>query len=187
MNRKGFSLVELAVVLVVIGLIIGMVMKGRQLIDGARVKNLASQYNKVNAGMNIFYERYGFVPGDGCDSATDTVAGCDQTRNGLIESGTGEVEDEAFWHLLISETNILADSDQESVFGTDWSVVQVSSENFLEADGDRRLICALDQLIDDGVETTGLVVTTNTTDPYSATTDCWSETDTNTVRMRIIP
>ena len=64
-RNQGFTLVELAIVLVVIGLILGMAFKGKDLIDGAKVKNLAAQYNKVVAGANTFYEKYGFYPGDG--------------------------------------------------------------------------------------------------------------------------
>lgn len=45
-KQSGFTLVELAIVLVIIGLILGMAFKGKDLIDGAKVKNLAAQYNK---------------------------------------------------------------------------------------------------------------------------------------------
>ncbi|MDQ5888705.1 MAG: hypothetical protein QG667_1999, partial [Pseudomonadota bacterium] len=67
-RQTGFTLVELAIVLVVIGLILGMAFKGKDLIDSAKVKNLAAQYNKIVAASNTFYEKYGSYPGDGCSA-----------------------------------------------------------------------------------------------------------------------
>jgi prepilin-type N-terminal cleavage/methylation domain-containing protein len=65
-KQTGFTLVELAIVLVIIGLILGMAFKGKDLIDGAKVKSLAAQYNKIQAAFNIYFEKYGAYPGDGC-------------------------------------------------------------------------------------------------------------------------
>ena len=46
-RSAGFTLIETAVVLVVIGLILGMIFKSRELIDQGRVKNLAAQHAKI--------------------------------------------------------------------------------------------------------------------------------------------
>ena len=67
--QHGFTLVELAIALVIIGLVLGMTFKGRELIDGAKVKSVQAQYGKISAAMNIFFEKYGFYPGDGCASS----------------------------------------------------------------------------------------------------------------------
>ena len=50
-RQYGFTLVEIAIVLVVIGLLLGGVLKGRELISGARVRNLAD----MNAGIQAAY------------------------------------------------------------------------------------------------------------------------------------
>ncbi len=49
-NQKGFTLVELAIVLVIIGLILGAVLKGQDLINNARMKRLYNLQQEVNAG-----------------------------------------------------------------------------------------------------------------------------------------
>lgn len=80
-TQKGFTLVEIAVVLVIIGLLLGGVLKGQELIASARVRNLADQQSGIQAAYYGFIDRYRAVPGDmdGADAAnaigvTDTPA-----------------------------------------------------------------------------------------------------------------
>ncbi len=62
--NAGFSLVELAIVLVVIGLLIGGILKGQELIESARLKSVLSQLNEYRLATGIFVDRYGGLPGD---------------------------------------------------------------------------------------------------------------------------
>ncbi len=67
MNKKkqtGFTLVEIAIVLVIIGLLLGGILKGQELINSARVRNLADQNSGVQAAYFGFIDRYRQVPGD---------------------------------------------------------------------------------------------------------------------------
>lgn len=61
-NTQGFTLVELAIVLVIIGLIVAGVMKGRTLIDSSRAKNVAGQLMAVQGGAVTFHDRFPVVP-----------------------------------------------------------------------------------------------------------------------------
>ena len=65
-NRKqaGFTLVEIAIVLVIIGLLLGGILKGQELINSARVRNLADQNSGIQAAYFGFIDRYRQVPGD---------------------------------------------------------------------------------------------------------------------------
>ncbi len=64
-TQKGFTLIEMAIVLVIIGIIIGAVVKGKDLVRGAEQKRLYSTY--LNAWMvaySNYYDRTGLVLGD---------------------------------------------------------------------------------------------------------------------------
>ena len=73
-KQSGFTLVEIAIVLVVIGLLLGGILKGQQLINSARVRNLADQNSGVQAAYYGFIDRYRNLPGDmTCASAIAAV------------------------------------------------------------------------------------------------------------------
>jgi prepilin-type N-terminal cleavage/methylation domain-containing protein len=107
MNRsKGFTLIEIAIVLVIIGLLLGGVLKGQELITGARVRNLISQQDGIKAAFFGFQDRYRALPGD--YAAADTNINCGTTPcvggngNGRIEAGNsaGTHEEILAWHHL---------------------------------------------------------------------------------------
>ncbi|MCW8821743.1 MAG: prepilin-type N-terminal cleavage/methylation domain-containing protein [Sulfurovum sp.] len=78
-NRKGFTLVELSIVLVVIGLLIGGVLKGKSMIDNAKQKRVKGDVDGIVAATYNYQDKYGFLPGDDTTNlATGTlaVAGC---------------------------------------------------------------------------------------------------------------
>jgi prepilin-type N-terminal cleavage/methylation domain-containing protein len=62
--KAGFTLVELSIVLVIIGLITGGVLVGRDLIDAAAIRAQISQIEKYQATVNTFRGKYGYLPGD---------------------------------------------------------------------------------------------------------------------------
>jgi prepilin-type N-terminal cleavage/methylation domain-containing protein len=73
-HRNGFTLIEVAIVLVIIGLLLGGILKGQELITGARVRNLISQQDGIKAAFFGFQDRYRALPGD--YSAADTNITC---------------------------------------------------------------------------------------------------------------
>lgn len=198
-NSPGFTLIEMAIVLVVIGLILGMVYKTRELIAQAQVKKVAANYNKIIGGMNTFYDRYGFYPGDGCPSGSpSSPMDCTGDQNGMIDVDCGSAgcssEAQAFWHLLVDVTGILQKGSQESVFGQQWLIWQEDINNsgpanWLDLDGgaqgDPKVICALDQKIDDGYDESGDV--TDEANDYNPDTDCWSMSGQGNPKLKILP
>ena len=62
--QGGFTLVEVAIVLVIIGLILGGVFKGQALVDSARVRSISSEMDGIRTAMLSFQERYRSIPGD---------------------------------------------------------------------------------------------------------------------------
>jgi len=63
--RKAFTLVELAIVLVIIGFLLAMGMKGTELIKSAKLQTEAYKFKKIAAGIGSFYNKYNYLPGDG--------------------------------------------------------------------------------------------------------------------------
>ncbi|TVT47781.1 MAG: prepilin-type N-terminal cleavage/methylation domain-containing protein [Denitromonas halophila] len=62
--QRGFTLVEIAVVLVIIGLLLGGVLKGQELINNAKVKSLVQEFNNVSTMIYGYQDRFRFLPGD---------------------------------------------------------------------------------------------------------------------------
>ncbi|HZQ55291.1 MAG TPA: prepilin-type N-terminal cleavage/methylation domain-containing protein [Bryobacteraceae bacterium] len=87
-NRAGFTLIELSVVLVVIGLIVGGVLAGQDLIRAASVRATISQIDKLNVAVNVFRDKYkDNLPGD--MSAADAASFGFLTRPGTVGAGDG--------------------------------------------------------------------------------------------------
>ncbi len=63
-SQSGFTLVEIAIVLVIIGLLLGGVLKGQELIENGRVKAAANDFNGIVAAHNSYFDRYRRLPGD---------------------------------------------------------------------------------------------------------------------------
>jgi prepilin-type N-terminal cleavage/methylation domain-containing protein len=63
-SQSGFTLVEIAIVLVIIGLLLGGVLKGTELIENSKVKRAASEINGIGAGYYSYLDRYKTIPGD---------------------------------------------------------------------------------------------------------------------------
>lgn len=80
-SQAGFNLIEIAIVLVIIGLLLGGVLKGQELITGARVRNLISQQDGIKVAYFGFVDRFRAPPGD-YGMATTYIAGATANGNG---------------------------------------------------------------------------------------------------------
>ena len=107
MNKQnGFTLVEIAIVLVVIGLLLGGVLKGQELLENGRIRKALNDFNTVAAATFTYQDRYRRLPGDDdeaerFDGVTDSEDGDDDgVINGDWNIDTGDVESRHFWlHL----------------------------------------------------------------------------------------
>ncbi len=80
-KQRGFTLVEIAIVLMIIGLLIGGILRGQELITSARVRNIIDQKAAIQTAQIGFMDRYRMLPGDLTD-AQATIVG-----NGAVGSG----------------------------------------------------------------------------------------------------
>jgi prepilin-type N-terminal cleavage/methylation domain-containing protein len=63
-TQQGFTLVEIAIVLVIIGLLLGGILKGQEMINQAKIKNVVADFSGVSAAYYGYQDRYRAIPGD---------------------------------------------------------------------------------------------------------------------------
>ncbi len=63
-RQQGFTLIEMSIVLVIIGLIIGGIVKGQEVVNGARLKSQVAQIDAIKGAVFTFQDKYSFLPGD---------------------------------------------------------------------------------------------------------------------------
>jgi len=78
-KQSGFTLIELAIVLVIIGLLLGGVLKGQELINSAKVKNMASDFKNVQVYIYGYQDKFKALPGDDHNAAAH-VGGANATN-----------------------------------------------------------------------------------------------------------
>jgi len=91
-KHSGFTLIEIAIVLVIIGLLLGGVLKGQELITSARVRNLISQQDGVKAAYFGFLDRFRALPGDYTAATTNITGVSTAACNGGNGNGNGQIE-----------------------------------------------------------------------------------------------
>lgn len=107
-NQSGFTLIEIAIVLVIIGLLLGGVLKGQELINSAKVKNIASDFRNIPLYIYGYQDKYRAVPGDDTQvsnhlggAAVSASTPAATLGNGLIngawDSNTPTDESIVFW------------------------------------------------------------------------------------------
>ena len=84
-NQSGFTLVEIAIVLVIIGLLMGGVLKGKEMINSAKVKKTIKMAGELRAATMTFYDKYGMYPGDENKTNIPTNDAHNGDGNGVIE------------------------------------------------------------------------------------------------------
>lgn len=69
-KNQGFTLIEISIVLVIIGLLLGGVFKGQELIVQGRIKSIANDFNGITTAFYSYQERYRALPGDDKNAAS---------------------------------------------------------------------------------------------------------------------
>lgn len=102
-NHYGFSLLEISIVLSIVGILMGFTLKGRGLIEMAKVRSVISQIENYKSAIQIFTEKYGGRPGDIAD-ATDLF---NADENGHMNGNIASIEDvKRFWNHLVKSGEI---------------------------------------------------------------------------------
>ena len=206
-KQAGFTLVEIAIVLVIIGLLLGGILKGQEMITQAKIKNVVNDFNGITAAVNSYQDRYRALPGDDFGAANRWSGAVSGGGNGQITGlynaapkATYAATDESnlfWWHLRLAgfvggATTGQAAGQQPTnaangIMGVETGVAATSGLGFTSA-----IICssnlpdkiaiAVDTQIDDGVPGTGQVrgQLQTTPNPNTAATGATSYAETGT-------
>ena len=207
-RQTGFTLVEIAIVLVIIGLLLGGILKGQEMITQAKIKNVVNDFNGITAAVNSYQDRYRALPGDDVGAnprwATAVSGGGNGQITGLYNAAPKAVyaaTDESnlfWWHLRLAgfvggPTTGQAAGQQPSnaangIMGVETGVAATSGLGFTSA-----IICssnlpdkiaiAVDTQMDDASSNTGQVrgqlQTAPNPDSAAAGAAAYAETGTN--------
>lgn len=132
-RSAGFTLIELSIVLVIIGLVIGAVLTGRDLIRAAGIRSAITQVEEYQTIVNTFRIKYNAVPGDVTDEDAIAVGFVRRFDSG---HGTGVIHGNGL--IEATSDDIVNDSARVAgyepmLFWSDLSDVQLVSRNFSEA------------------------------------------------------
>lgn len=121
-KKDGFTLVELAIVITIIGLLIGGVLKGQELLQNSRMTSMASQVRSISAATTTFRDVYKALPGDilnpanfiqNCTASPCNISGDNNGVVGVL-GGVGN-ENNNFW-LHMSKAGLIAGIDPNSTW-----------------------------------------------------------------------
>ena len=202
-KQSGFTLIELAIVLVIIGLLLGGVLKGQELINSAKVKSLANDFRNIEVQLYSYQDKYKALPGDdpaavqhlGASAAQSaTLAGNGQI-GGAWDSETATDESVIFWqHVRLAGlatgsttlTNLAAFAPRNSEGGkigiqggTTFTKITGMGGNFVICSDsiNGKLATQIDTLLDDGETSTGSVRAIATASTGNAVTTAAINTD----------
>jgi prepilin-type N-terminal cleavage/methylation domain-containing protein len=176
---KGFTLVEIAIVLVIIGLLLGGILKGQEMITQAKIKNLIADFSGISAAYHGYQDRYRKLPGDDGDANTRWSLGIaapasgaynDGIINGKYNTTTANEESRLFW-LHLRRAGFVAGNDQEQPFNAVTGKIGVQTGNaaaaaalggfvsliVCSANMPDKMAIAVDTQMDDGKPNTGTV------------------------------
>lgn len=115
--QHGFTLVELAIALLIIGILIGGILKGIELVENARITNMAIQIKAYDTATTIFSSNYRALPGD-IRNPEDRVPSCDAAPCNDPGDGNGRITEHAtdettnFW-IHLAKTKLVEGIDPQ--------------------------------------------------------------------------
>jgi prepilin-type N-terminal cleavage/methylation domain-containing protein len=131
-GQGGFTLVEIAIVLVIIGLLLGGILKGQEMITQAKIKNVIAEISGASAAMYGYQDRYRALPGDDKNASRWGLTPPGTAGNGVIEGAyiaAATVESMLFWDHLRRAGFISGGSGAENPFNAVAGMIGVQTSD----------------------------------------------------------
>jgi len=157
-DKSGFTLVEIAIVMVIIGLLVGGILKGQAMIENAKVRRVTEDMEGLRAATFAFLDRFGMYPGDENAVGIPPGDGNDGNNNGQFNETDGwEIEDLRLAGLLSGTGTALPTHAFGGTLRVDFNNIGGSgNRNHITATNLPAEVCAeIDLKFDDGVQNTG--------------------------------
>jgi prepilin-type N-terminal cleavage/methylation domain-containing protein len=206
-KAQGFTLVEIAIVLVIIGLLLGGILKGQEMITQAKIKNAIADFSGISAAYYGYQDRYRAIPGDDPNAATRWTGATAGDGNGQVagayNSTTATDESRKWWDHL-RRAGFVSGSGTNQPFNAFTGMIGVQTGSnggtpatalggfagliICSANVPDKVAIAMDTQMDDGAIGTGnvrgqLQSTPNPSINTAADTTAYAETGTNTYTM----
>ncbi len=154
--QKGFTLVEIAIVMIIIGLLIGGIIKGKAMIENAKVKRLVSDFDGMRAAVLTYQDKFGMLPGDENDPNSPTGDTNNGNNNGQLNETDGwELQDMRLAGIIPGTGITLASNAFGGTMRVDYYNLS-GNDNYIIATNIPAEICQeIDSKYDDGIRTTG--------------------------------
>ena len=112
-TQQGFTLVEMVIAMVIVGLLLGSVLKGQQLLVEAKVKSLEANFNSVAQAIYTYQERYHALPGDDANANRFGLNISGGDGNGQIDGdySSGTQESGLAWQHLRAARLVMGTPD----------------------------------------------------------------------------
>jgi prepilin-type N-terminal cleavage/methylation domain-containing protein len=130
-RSRGFTLIEVAIVLVIIGLLLGGILRAQELITQGQIRSVATELQSMQIAYLVYTDRYRALPGDdpgAFDRWGGAVAAGDGNRriDGAFASQTPDDESRLFWaHLRAA--GLVAGAGQDPPFNALRGIVGVQT------------------------------------------------------------
>jgi prepilin-type N-terminal cleavage/methylation domain-containing protein len=164
-NQKGFTLVEIAIVMVIIGLLIGGILKGQEMVQNAKVKRVVKSADELRAAVMTFYDKYGQFPGD--ENSAVFPPGIDTTtgnNNGQIAGAEvfAVFSDLVLANLISGTYNGTSNLPSHPFGGTyrlQWVNPGTGAKHYITYSNLPAEVCLeIDTKYDDGINNTGSII-----------------------------
>ena len=184
-TQEGFTLVEIAIVLVIIGLLLGGILKGQEMITQAKIKNVIADFSGISAAYYGYQDRYRAIPGDDPNANTRwaTPPALQGDGNGVVSGtynfgcanpgGISGTNESCYWWDHLRRAGFVAGSGTNQPFNAVTGLLGVqtglpggapptalgglSSLIVCSANLPDKIAIAVDTQMDDGVPATGTV------------------------------